>query len=583
MTLQPTPARTAATAGERMHARRPRRRRALMRMLLGVALAAAAGLAGATGADAGEWVQVSCVNPNGTGAGSQGWVGVIAGGGYGSNTDSNCGPGAPAFAMLSSDAPVAVGSAETLRYIPPEGSTLAGGTVDVSMRADGYGYDASGTAVAYTPEYVYDAANVFFQCAAGLPPCTPGSYDYTGTLTLPAGRSGELYLSAGCGGDAGQACDQGGSEGAWSIVEVFSAQLRLSSAATPGASAFAGSLLTDNAHGASSLTFTATDPEGPGVYRVDVQADGRTLYSATPEPNGGLCSPVGTSGGALMFDSSQPCKRSETLDLAIDTTSLTDGPHTLKVTVTDAAGNSSVVYDGAITTQNAPPSIAPPALLAPASPATLGAANGTPASEHAHLAIDGASQLTRTFPRRALTIAGRLTDEHSSPIAAATLDVLEQTAGGQSPRVIGRALTDANGAFTARVAPGHSRRIVIGYRARAGAPSYSAQASVHETVSAAVTLHITPQRTRSSATIALSGHVQGPLPRHGVLVEMLVHYRGRWEPFRDARTDSAGRFHVTYRFEGALGTFPFRAEVLGEQSSFPYSTGRSAVRYVHTS
>ena len=71
----------------------------------------------------------------------------------------------------------------------------------MSLYADGGGYNASGTAVAYTPEYAYNGSNVFFQCASGLPPCANGTYDFSGVLGIPGGRGGNLYLSAGCGGD----------------------------------------------------------------------------------------------------------------------------------------------------------------------------------------------------------------------------------------------------------------------------------------------------------------------------------------------------------------------------------------------
>jgi hypothetical protein len=58
-------------------------------------------------------------------------------------------------------------------------------------------------------------------------------------------------------------------------------------------------------------------------------------------------------------------------------------------------------------------------------------------------------------------------------------------------------------------------------------------------------------------------------------VELLVHYRGRWEPFRDPRTDSHGRFHVVYQFQGGIGRFPFRALVFGSQGGFPLALGES--------
>jgi hypothetical protein len=69
--------------------------------------------------------------------------------------------------------------------------------------------------------------------------------------------------------------------------------------------------------------------------------------------------------------------------------------------------------------------------------------------------------------------------------------------------------------------------------------------------------------------------VQGPIPAHGVIVDLLVHYLGQWQPFRTPRTDSAGRFAVSYRFQGGVGRFPFRAQVPAGQAGFPFSQGFS--------
>jgi hypothetical protein len=660
-----------------MHAARERiAGRTGLGVTIGLALAAVGSWIACPAAQAGAWAQVSCVNPDGSGAGSQGWVAMVAGGGYGSNTDTNCGPGAPAFAILSNDAAVPVGAAETLRYIPPAGSTLDGGRIDVGLLADGRGYGASGTAVAYSPEYAYNGSNVFFQCASGLTPCTPGSYDFTGELEVPAGRGGELYLSAGCGGIAGQSCNEGGSEGAWSLVRLYSAQLTLANSSSPAGSGFGGTLLAGNARGSRDVTFTASDLEGPGVYRVAVQADGATLYDGTPDANGGACVPVGVSGARLMFDAAQPCKRSETIDLSLDTTGLPDGTHTLKVTVTDAAQNSSVVYDSVITTQNAPLSTTPPSigeaapqtgetltgeagtwsgpahagpisyayrwqscdpaaascrsipgaqgvgytasavdvghslrLLVTASNAdgastvasapsgvvtgtasvggaalaeVLGTPNGRGASQQAQVRIREGNLLVRRYDQRALTLHGALSDLDGTPIVGATLDVLARPAAGGGEALLGRITTAADGTFSANVLAGPSRRVVVGYRAFTGAPQYSAQAALTETVTSGVTLQVTPRRTASDGTITLSGRVAGPLPAHGVVVELLVHYRGAWEPFRDPHTSVSGRFSVRYHFEGAVGRFPFRAKVLGEQSGFPYATGLSRVVHVQS-
>lgn len=320
-------------------------------LALALTIAVVGGWLAAGCAYAGSWMEVSCVNPSQSAAPSEGWSSFAGGGGYGSNVGTGCGPGSPMYAILSTDAAVGVGSNETLQYTPPAGSRLIGGSVDVSFYADGGGYNASGTAVAYTPAYAYNGSNVFYQCASGLPPCANGSYDFSGVLGIPGGRGGNLYLSAGCGGAEGYACNSGGSEGAWSLVRLWWANLLLSNEATPTGSGVSGTLLNANAEGTAELTLDAADPGGPGVYLVVIQIDGKTLYSGTPNSNGGKCVPVGSSGGALMFDYSQPCPASESADLPINTASLPNGQHTLKVIVQDAAGNSAVVYDGSISTK----------------------------------------------------------------------------------------------------------------------------------------------------------------------------------------------------------------------------------------
>jgi hypothetical protein len=557
-------------------------------LALTLALVLAGGWLAASSAYAGSWMEVSCVNPSQSAAPSEGWPSFAAGGGYGSNNSTACGPGSPMYAILSTDAAVGVGSAETLQYAPPGGSTLIGGSVDVSLYADGGGFNASGTAVAYTPNYAYDGSDVFFQCASGLTPCANGTNDFAGVLGVPSGRGGNLYLSAGCGGASGYACNSGGSEGAWSLVRLWWANLLLSNEATPSASGVGGTLLSPNAAGTAELTLNAADPGGPGVYLVIVQIDGKTVYSGTPNANDGKCASVGTSNGALMFDYSQPCRTSESVDLPINTTTLPNGQHTLKVLVQDAAGNSAVVYDGTISTKQpsnnslgALPGLGTTAGSSPAStPAAV--ANGTTASRTARLNLGVKHRITRTYLHRAFRAAGRLLDGQGHPIAGATLDVLAQVTGSPTMAVIGHAKTRANGTFAAAVPGGPSRTVEIAYRAFSTDASYASGAKIAEAVNAGVKLTVSPRRTGSEGTITLSGHVLGPVPAQGVAVELLVHYRGRWEPFRVPQTDSRGRFEVVYQFQGGVGHFPFRALVLGGQTGFPFAHGESRAVNVTT-
>ena len=204
-----------------------------------------------------------------------------------------------------------------------------------------------------------------------------------------------------------------------------------------------------------------------------------------------------------------------------------------------------------------------------------GTSNGTGASEAAQLRLGVRRTISRSFARRALKVPGRLLDSHGHPIGGATLDILQQTAGSTTLKVIAHAKTRANGSFVVGVPGGPSRIIEVAYRAFSGDANYAAQAKIKESVGAGVQLNIFPRRTSPTGTITLSGRVFGPVPPQGVVVELLVHYRGHWEPFRTPRTDSNGRFEVVYQFEGGVGRFPFRAEAFGGQSGFPFTHGDS--------
>jgi hypothetical protein len=552
-------------------------------LALALALIAVFAMLGASVASAGSWMEVSCVNPSQSAAPSEGWSSFQGGAGYGSNNGTGCAPGSPMYAILSTAAAVGVGANETLQYTPPGGSTLIGGSIDVSLYADGFGFNASGTAVAYSPAFAYDGSDVFFQCAWGLTPCSPGSNDFSGVLGIPSGRGGNLYLSAGCGGAAGQACNEGGSEGAWSLVRLWWANLLLANSATPSASGFGGTLLGANASGTQDLTFTAADPGGPGVYLVTVQIDGKIAYSGTPNNNEGKCVPVGTSGGALMFDYGQPCRTSESVDLPIHTTTVPDGQHSLKVIVEDAAQNTGVVYDGTISTQNATSNgslgaMPGPGTAAGSSPA--GGPNGTTASRTAQLRLGVRSRITRPYARRALLVAGRLLDNQGQPIVGATLDVLQRVSGLQTWTAVGHAKTGPHGTFAAKVPGGPSRSIQIGYRAFSRDPGYSAQAKVEESVGAGVQLHVTPSSTTPTGVIVVSGRVMGRIPPQGALVHVVIKYRGLWVPLRNPRTDAAGYFYFLYQFQGAIGSFPVIARVPDGQANFPYGSGHSQTTYV---
>jgi len=320
------------------------------------------------GAYADDWVQVSCTNPDGSSAPSEGWTNFATNTPEpGSNSSTDCDAGSPMYADLSSQAPASVGTAgigtsEDLQYTPPAGSMLVGGSLDVNAYGDGYGPSypgatGSGDALMFTPDFAFGGNNVFFQCAWTLTTnCSagPDPAAYSGVVAVPANAGGNFFVTAACGGNPdGGVCDQNPSGGAWASMHVLWSRFLLFNGSSPAASGFGGSLLSPDAYGTADVSFTASDPGGPGVYSVSVLLDGNTVYSATPDANSGHCVPVGTdvATGALMFDYQQPCPSTESVDVPVDTAGLADGEHHLIVTLTDAAQNSSTVLDRTITTR----------------------------------------------------------------------------------------------------------------------------------------------------------------------------------------------------------------------------------------
>jgi hypothetical protein len=259
--------------------------------------------------------------------------------------------------------------------------------------------------------------------------------------------------------------------------------------------------------------------------------------------------------------------------------------HTLRVIVSasDSDGSTSIASAATSTvlseqkTLGALPgpgtaTITTPPTTTPA-PIVVGAGtpNGVGASEAATIRLGVRHKIT-----------GRLLDNHGHPIADAELDVLQQTASGTTVEVIAHARTRADGTFLARVPGGPSRLVEIAYRAFSADTNYTTTGKVAESVSAGVQLTIAPRQTNSNGTIVLTGQVLGPIPPQGTIVDLLVHYRGQWEPFRTPRTDPSGHFEVEYQFEGGIGRFPFRAAVPAGQAGFPFSSGYSKVVDVTT-
>lgn len=319
-------------------------------------------LVGVQPAHAGTWMQVSCQNPDGTVASNDGWS-TFGTAQAGVSASTQCGPGSPMVALVSDAAPVAGSTVVGLQYTAPSGSVLSGGSVDVNLDADGTGITnggyngAEGQSGVLGPALGFDAGNVIAQCVDGNPqafaPCSNGTDDLAGAVAIPD-RGGGVWVEAACGGISSADCNSGGRNGAWAQARLISSDLLLTNGSTPQATNFTGSVLQPNASGTAHLVFTASDPGGPGVYQVTAAIDGTPVYSGTPDTNGGQCVATATDSatGPWMFDYAQPCRTTEVVDIPIPTAGVSNGAHELTVTETDAARNTSTVFDQTISISN---------------------------------------------------------------------------------------------------------------------------------------------------------------------------------------------------------------------------------------
>ena len=316
----------------------------------------AAVLLAAGPARAGTWMQVSCVNPDGSAAPAEGWTQSAAGPpGAAAIVSTQCSPSTPMVTELSNLAAAPGGSFDYITYTPPAGSSLVGGSMDVNLSADGFGDNAGGqpSAVGEAQLFEPSTAAEFFQCVAFFQTCGT-SPDFAGVVDLPKDAQGDLIVGAGCSSTTGTPCDQNAHQSAWALAQVLWARVLLSSSETITASDESGSVLQGKVRGTGHLVFTAAEPAGPGISAATVAIDGHTVSSTVPNTNGGKCVPVGTdpATGAPIFDYQQPCLTTQVIDAAVPTGGLPDGSHNVTITVADAAGNANPVFDQAITTSN---------------------------------------------------------------------------------------------------------------------------------------------------------------------------------------------------------------------------------------
>jgi hypothetical protein len=553
--------------GEQMHQpHTPRRVSATLPLIVALSATlllagpprALTGALGPAAALAGTWAQLVCAQPGGQPAPTDGFASATTGG----LATNGCNPYAGGLiAAVNSAAQLPPLAGAVWGYTAPAGSTIAGGSISLSL------YAPEGLAYVATPAPTYDPADVLAACQTGFP-CggqVDGLLTETVPITHPGGTS--LYAIAQCLPPGGGDCPAGGGgAGLDAEVNVYQATIDLTNNATPAASGFAGGLLAPGpVSGLAPLTFTATDPGGPGVYRVTVSVDSHDVYAQTPDSNGGHCvSPGPDAAGNDTFLYAAPCKQSLAVSVAVATSGLADGSHELAVTVTDAARNSSIVLRQAFMTSNRTKVSADLNGNTPPGTTSGSTTTGGAAAQYA-VVLDSASQallahaVKRTYAGSALRVAGTLRNAAGVPVPGVPLGLLAQDGNTGAPVVIAQAVSDAAGHWALSAPRGPSRTLTVAYGPTAQLQAH-ASVKISETVTPGLALTV---QALHRGRLRFTGQLKvSPLgtPRPQVVIEAGkgTHWQSIGQP---VTVNAAGRYTLNYNAgpNAIGGHYSFRA------------------------
>lgn len=562
---------------------------------------------------AGEYHVYSCRTPDGQVAPTDGWSG--------SPTESpspaavltadKCAKGGALLAALAGGLTHEVGTdVATWTFSVPAGETAIKMTLWRAGDAEG----GSGKNATYqfwiagpTEQEAFDECLYALGCTKVVgEPEEPLSL--SNILAVPVKDLGQhVYLNASCGGLATYTCPsgKGDANGYAAVVYLYAADLILEQSTQPTFSDVEGELATASTlSGTADLSFHAEDP-GSGVYQAVFTVDGAEVGRTVLDEDGGHCKEVGQATDRLPdFLYLQPCPASLSADVPFDTTTLTDGAHHLVVSVTDAAGNSTVVLDRQIDVSNDPagggsqqaPSQSPPNVVAAGTPSPSQndptpqspAANGQNASADARLTVRWSATAGASLAGaygRTHTLTGHLLAPGGAPIAGAAVQVLYTPAyEGARTLALASPRTDARGNFSLRLPAGFpSARLTFAYSSHTGQPTPDVTAALSLTVAAGLRLRVTPRVSHAGGTIVFSGTLHGaPIPSGGKPFVLEARAGGAgshssWRQFEVLPTNARGGYRSSYRFRlpGPI-LYEFRA-VSPREADFPYATGASDV------
>ncbi|MBJ7329682.1 MAG: hypothetical protein JHC95_07290 [Solirubrobacteraceae bacterium] len=507
----------------------------------------------------------SCKTPAGAVAPTDGWSAFSV---APLTTPVNgCSGGGPLTLALNASTHNPAGhSLMTWRWDAPAGTSIASYRVwrTVTLTAVS---EPNATPVAFVarPVNVLSGAYVPDGCRAapdgcfglgGSPGILPGNL-----LQEDLGAVGQVdrwHINVDCGGVDGYWCVPRPTGQPMAVASVYAAEFSLRDADAPKVSNQTGRVLgASGVHsGLEQLSFTATDAAS-GMYRALLEVDGKVSKTTSLGANDGRCVDAGVDASTpYEFLYREPCEKSVQHDFVIDTRTIPDGTHSVKVLVEDASGNRTSAWSTPdFVVRNA------------GEPSTGFGATGSGSGGGGATAMPCAGTsngLTARFTRnasrtitvkygQALTVGGR------GP-AGAGIDVFHVRGSKVTP--LGATAAAANGTFTDRIPTRYGNGTI-----RLCGPGLVADLNLK--VKAAVSLKV---RISRNGLVRYSGRVPtGQIPKGGKIITVQGKAGPSWQTFALRRTDKKGRFKGRYRLRVVVrgARLKFRVRVPSE-AGYPF-------------
>lgn len=174
---------------------------------------------------------------------------------------------------------------------------------------------------------------------------------------------------------------------------------------------------------------------------------------------------------------------------------------------------------------------------------------------------------------RQVVLAGVLESEGGIPLQNVEVVVFEQPRTGGGLRSIASGRTDPLGRYRIVLRARRSGTLRVRYLGtRTLRPAHLDSALQ---VPAPVRLRVSRGRVEVGEAVQFNGRLRGSSPA-GKLIAMQARVRGQWRTFANTRTNRAGRFSYSYRFQVTRGLqrYSFRA-LAPAQAGYPYARGAS--------